>query len=125
VRVYLDIEDRQGEPRPERVPDDATPVVNPPVPDPGDVTATSETVHPPVPAPALPDGATPTGQTVAAGGSPSPPGMKTLTFTGAIVILQAEPAPGDAIGSGPPDDQTEKLMLAADLAADGVGVVLS
>jgi hypothetical protein len=42
----------------------------------------------------------------------------------AIVILQAEPVPGDTIGSGPPDDQAEKLLLAADLAADGVGAVL-
>jgi hypothetical protein len=40
------------------------------------------------------------------------------------VILQAEPVPGDTIGSGPPDDQAEKLLLAADLAADGVGAVL-
>ena len=42
----------------------------------------------------------------------------------AIVILQAEPVPGDTIASGPPDDQVEKLLLAADLAADGVGAVL-
>ena len=48
-----------------------------------------------------------------------------LTATrAAIVILQAEPVPGETIGSGPPDDQTEKLLLAAELAADGVGAVL-
>jgi hypothetical protein len=42
----------------------------------------------------------------------------------AMVILQAEPAPGDTIGAGPPDDQAEKLRLGTALAADGVLAVL-
>ena len=41
-----------------------------------------------------------------------------------IVILQAEPADGDVIGTDPPDDQAEKLRLAAALASDGVPAVL-
>jgi hypothetical protein len=42
----------------------------------------------------------------------------------AIVILQAEPAPGDTAGPEPPDDQAEKLRLGAELAGDGVPAVL-
>ena len=40
-----------------------------------------------------------------------------------IVILQAEPTT-DAVGSDPPDDQGEKLALAAALAQDGVPAIL-
>jgi len=42
----------------------------------------------------------------------------------AMIILQAEPAPGDTIGAGPPDDQAEKLRLGAALAGDGIPAVL-
>lgn len=42
----------------------------------------------------------------------------------AVVILQAEPAADDVIGTEPPDDQPEKLQLGADLAGDGVPAVL-
>ena len=41
-----------------------------------------------------------------------------------MVVLQAEPAPGETIGTGSPDDQDEKLRLGAALAADGVRAVL-
>jgi hypothetical protein len=42
----------------------------------------------------------------------------------AMVILQAEPAPANAIGAEPPDDQAEKLRLGAALAGDRVPAVL-
>ncbi len=64
--------------------------------------------------------------------APAEPGVQQLLFSvtelkqpePAMVILQAEPAPGDTIGAGPPDDQAEKLRLGAALAADGVQAVL-
>lgn len=42
----------------------------------------------------------------------------------AIVVLQAEPAPGATVGTEAPDDQAEKLELGAALSADGVPAVL-
>jgi hypothetical protein len=66
-----------------------------------------------------------TGETTTETFTPRLLGATELAATrAAIVILQAEPVPGDTIASGPPHDQTEKLLLAAELTADGVGAVL-
>jgi hypothetical protein len=66
-----------------------------------------------------------TGETTKATSSRKLLDATALGATGAaIVILQAEPVPGDTIAGDPPDDQAEKLLLAAYMAADGVGAVL-
>jgi hypothetical protein len=52
-------------------------------------------------------------------------GVRELTLPApGIVVLQAEPTASDTIGATPPDDQAEKLKLAAELAQDGIPAVI-